>query len=119
MHACGHDLHTAMLAGAARVLSARQPDIPDSVIFMFQPAEEGLGGARLMLEEGVLGAAGERRGRVRAARLLGHARVRGLRRPPRPALAAPDRLYVTVRGRGGHASVPQRSADPIPAASRW
>ncbi|MGC2298719.1 MAG: M20/M25/M40 family metallo-hydrolase, partial [Acidobacteriaceae bacterium] len=59
MHACGHDLHTAMLAGAARLLAARQREIPGSVIFMFQPAEEGGGGARIMLEEGVLGAAGE------------------------------------------------------------
>ena len=46
MHACGHDLHTAMLAGAARVLSARQAELPGSVIFMFQPGEEGYAGAR-------------------------------------------------------------------------
>ena len=60
MHACGHDLHTAMLAGAARLLSARQPELPGNVIFMFQPGEEGLGGARQMIDEGVLDAAGER-----------------------------------------------------------
>src|ERR1035437_5556653 len=59
MHACGHDLHTAMLAGAARLLAAGQPGLAGNVIFMFQPGEEGYGGARLMIEEGVLDMAGE------------------------------------------------------------
>ena len=60
MHACGHDLHTAMLAGAAKVLSARRDELAGNVIFMFQPGEEGPGGGQIMIEEGVLDAAGER-----------------------------------------------------------
>src|SRR5450631_4466442 len=60
MHACGHDLHTAMLAGAARLLCARQQEIAGNVIFMFQPGEEGYAGARQMISEGLLDAAGDR-----------------------------------------------------------
>jgi amidohydrolase len=117
MHACGHDLHTAMLAGAARLLSARQAELAGNVIFMFQPGEEGAGGASQMISEGVLDAAGERPVaafalHVASAELpLGVASSRA-----GTMMAACDTLEVTVRGRGGHASQPHHAADPIPAA---
>ncbi|MFI8325486.1 M20 family metallopeptidase [Streptomyces sp. NPDC085529] len=116
MHACGHDLHTAGLVGAARLLAARRDQLPGDVVFMFQPGEEGMGGAGLMIEEGVLDAAGRR---VVAAYALhvtstllptGYAAVR-----PGPMLAASDAVTVTVRGSGGHGSSPHAAKDPVPA----
>ncbi len=117
MHACGHDLHTAMLAGAARLLSARQADLAGNVIFMFQPGEEGNGGARIMISEGVLDAAGERPAAAFALHVASSVLPLGLvASRAGTAMAAADTLHVTVRGRGGHGSQPHLAADPIPAA---
>jgi amidohydrolase len=117
MHACGHDMHTAMLASAARLLSARRAELPGTVIFMFQPGEEGYAGARHMISEGVLEAAGERPVAAYALHVTSNRLPCGMfSTRGGPMLAAADQITVTVHGRGGHASTPHRAADPIVVA---
>jgi amidohydrolase len=117
MHACGHDLHTAMLAGAARVLAARRDQLAGDVVFMFQPGEEGFDGARYMIEEGVLDAAGRRPDAAYALHVMSNLTARGtVASRPGPLMAASDGVFVTVTGRGGHGSTPHLSRDPIAAA---
>ncbi len=114
MHACGHDLHTAMLCGAARLLAGRQPELPGNVIFMFQPAEEGPGGAAPMLAEGLLDAAGDRPVAAYGLHVTSGLLPAGFWSSREgPLMAAADTIHVTVRGRGGHASRPNHAADPI------
>jgi hippurate hydrolase len=118
MHACGHDLHTAMLVGAARLLSAHRDALYGDVVFMFQPGEEGRDGAGHMLAEGVLDAAGPRVQRaygmhVMAGKLPHHQ----FSTRPGTLMAASDELKVTVRGSGGHGSAPHRAKDPVSVAA--
>ncbi|PFG57007.1 hippurate hydrolase [Amycolatopsis sulphurea] len=115
MHACGHDLHATALVGAAHALAPQQSELAGSVVFMFQPGEEGHGGARLMLDEGLLDAAGERPSAAYTLHVLAD-RPRGMAYcRPGPIMAAYSILDATLIGRGGHGGRPHETLDPVPA----
>ena len=112
-HACGHDAHTAMLVGAARVLSDRRDEITGRVRFMFQPGEEGFAGARVMINEGVLDGVD----RAFALHISPNQRVGVASCRPGAILAGDTSITCTITGRGGHASAPYGATDPIPATA--
>jgi amidohydrolase len=117
MHACGHDLHTAMLVGAAHMLAQARDELPGSVVFMFQPGEEACDGAGHMIAEGVLDAAGTRPVAAYALHVMSAGWPHGtFATRPGPMLAASDALTVLVRGAGGHGSAPHLARDPVLAA---
>ncbi|MGW8144903.1 MAG: M20 metallopeptidase family protein [Anaerolineales bacterium] len=116
MHACGHDGHTAAGLTVARILEAHKEELSGTVKLVFQPAEEGLGGAEAMVADGVLD--NPRPERSLSLHLWNDKPVGWIGITPGPAMSASDRFAVKIRGRGGHGAAPHLGIDPVVAGAQ-
>ena len=115
MHACGHDGHTAIAITLAEMMAARRAELPGTAVFLFQPAEEVLGGARPMIDAGAL--ENPRVEEVYGLHLTTLQRVGDVQVRPGPSMASADAFSIEVRGAGGHGAMPHLSIDPITVAA--
>lgn len=115
MHACGHDGHLAIGLTAARLLQAHRHDLAGSVRLVFQPAEEGLGGARRMIAEGIL--ENPRPDFALGVHMWNEKPLGWLGLTPGPVMAAAETFSVRLNGKGGHGANPHMATDPILAAA--
>ena len=116
MHACGHDGHMAILLCAARALARVRAEVPGTLVFCFQPAEEGPAGAKLMIEDGAL--ENPHVDRCFALHLYSGLEVGRIGVRDGAFFASSDRFSLTLQGQGGHGAMPHASVDPIVAAAQ-